>query len=67
LEHLKGEALVVLDLSETYFVDHTVMERLKEMENEFKENDSTLVITGLDQHRKLSDYPTAARKKVRMK
>ncbi len=63
LEHLKGEALVVLDLSETYFVDHTVMERLKEMENEFKENDSTLVITGLDQHQKLSDYPTAARKR----
>ena len=64
LEHEKGEALVVLDLSETCFVDHTVMERLKEMENEFKENDSTLVITGLDQHRKLSDYPTAARKKA---
>jgi MFS superfamily sulfate permease-like transporter len=63
LEHLKGEARVVLDLSETYFVDHTVMERLKEMENEFKETDSTLVITGLDQHRKLSDYPTAARKR----
>ena len=63
LEHLKGEPTVVLDLSETLFVDHTVMERLKEMENEFKENDSTLVITGLDQHRKLSDYPTAARKK----
>ena len=61
LEQLKGEALVVLDLSETRFVDHTVMERLKEMESEFKESDSTLVITGLDQHRKLSDYPTAAR------
>ncbi len=67
LEHFKGEALVVLDLSETRFVDHTVMERLKEMENEFKENDSTLVITGLEQHRKLSDYPTTARKKSRMR
>ena len=63
LEHLKGKPKVVLDLSETSFVDHTVMERLKEMESEFKENDSTLVITGLDQHRKLSDYPTAARKR----
>jgi MFS superfamily sulfate permease-like transporter len=63
LEQLKGEAQVVLDLSDTRFVDHTVMERLKEMESEFKESDSTLVIAGLDQHRKLSDYPTAARKK----
>ena len=67
LEHLKGEALVVLDLSETYFVDHTVMERLKGLEKEFKENDSTLDITGLDQHRRLSDYPTAARKRSRMR
>ena len=65
LERVKGEAPVVLDLSETYFVDHTVMERLKETESEFKENDSTLVITGLDNHTKLSDYPTAARKRSR--
>ena len=65
LEQLKGEPKVVLDLSETYFVDHTVMERLKEMKSEFKENDSTLVITGLDQHRKLSNYATAGRKRSR--
>ena len=65
LERFKGEGSVVLDLSETYFVDHTVMARLKEMETEFKENDSTLTISGLDQHRKLSDYLTAARKRSR--
>jgi MFS superfamily sulfate permease-like transporter len=65
LEHLKGEPKVVLNLSETSFVDHTVMEQLKGMESAFKENGSTLVITGLDQHQKLSDYPTAARKKSR--
>ena len=65
LERLKGETPVVLDLSGTYLVDHTVMERLKEVEGEFKESDSTLVTTGLDQHRRLSDYPTAARKRSR--
>ncbi|MBL7040562.1 MAG: SulP family inorganic anion transporter [Pirellulaceae bacterium] len=65
LEKVRGDGSVVLDLSETYFVDHTVMERLKEMENEFKESGSELVVTGLDEHRKLSEYPTAARKKSR--
>jgi len=65
LEKLSGDGPVVLDLSETYFVDHTVMERLKEMETEFKESGSELVVTGLDQHRKLSEYPTAARKRSR--
>lgn len=67
LDHLKEEGHVVLDLSETCFVDHSVMARLKEMENEYKENGSTLTITGLDQHGKLSDYPTAALKKSRLK
>ena len=65
LERVKEEAPVVLDLSETYFVDHTVMERLKETENEFKESNSTLVIAGLDNHTKVSDYPTAAMKRSR--
>jgi len=65
LEKVRGDGPVVLDLSETYFVDHTVMERLKEMEAEFKESGSELVVTGLDQHRKLSEYPTAARKRSR--
>jgi len=65
LEKVRGDGPVVLDLSETYFVDHTVMERLKEMETEFKESGSELVVTGLDEHRKLSEYPTAARKKSR--
>lgn len=65
LEKVRGVGPVVLDLSETYFVDHTVMERLKEMETDFKESGSELVVTGLDQHRKLSEYPTAARKRSR--
>ncbi len=65
LEKVRGDGPVVLDLSETYFVDHTVMERLKEMETDFKESGSELVVTGLDQHRKLSEYPTAARKRSR--
>jgi len=60
LDALKGQSDVVLDLSETVLVDHTVMEKLQEMEKEFKEQDANLVIKGLEQHRKVSDYPTAA-------
>jgi len=60
LEALKGQSDVVLDLSETVLVDHTVMEKLKEMEKEFKEQDANLIIKGLEQHRKMSEHPTAA-------
>jgi len=63
LERLKGEPVVILDLSDTFLVDHTVMQKLNEMESEFKETGSRLVIDGLEQHRKLSDHPTAARQK----
>lgn len=65
LEPLMGEPEVVLDLSQTLLVDHTVMAKLQEMEKEFKEKQSTLVITGLDQHQRLSNHPAAARKKSR--
>jgi MFS superfamily sulfate permease-like transporter len=61
LEALKHEPRVVLDLSRTVFVDHTVMDKLKEMEKEFREAGSTLVVTGLERHRGLSSHPTAAR------
>lgn len=60
LESLRDRSPVVLDLSETVLVDHTVMENLREMEKEFQERGASLVIDGLDRHRKLSDYPTAA-------
>ena len=61
LESMRDRSPVVLDLSETVLVDHTVMEKLREMEKESQEQDATLVIKGLEQHRKLSEYPTATR------
>jgi MFS superfamily sulfate permease-like transporter len=63
LERFKGEPVVAVDLSETFLVDHTVMQKLHEMESEFKEMGSKLVLRGLEQHRSLSDYPTAARQR----
>ena len=65
LESLMKEPHVVLDLSETFLVDHTVMAKLQEMEKSFQENGSTLVIAGLDEHQRLSNHPAAARKKLR--
>ena len=54
---------VVLDLSDTRLVDHTVMEKLHELQKEFEERDCTLIIRGLDEHRPLSRHPHATRKK----
>ncbi len=61
LQALKGAPRVVFDLSGTMLVDHTVMDKLHEIGAEFREAGSELVVSGLEQHRKLSDYPTAAR------
>ena len=65
LESLMKEPKVVLDLSQTFLVDHTVMAKLQEMERVFQEKGSTLVIAGLDEHHRLSNHPAAARKKPR--
>jgi MFS superfamily sulfate permease-like transporter len=66
LDRLKKEPLVILDLSGTYLVDHTVMDKLQEMEKEYKEAGSRLIINGLEGHRRLSGHPAAARQAVRL-
>ena len=65
LEGLISEPHVVLDLSDTFLVDHTTMSKLREMETEFQERQSRLEIVGLDQHQPLSHHPEAGRKKSR--
>lgn len=54
---------VVVDLSNTHLVDHTVMAKLHELEREFEQEQLSLKIIGLDEHRPLSDHPHSARKK----
>lgn len=54
---------VIVDLSETQLVDHTVMEKLHEMQRDFTKNSLRLEIVGLDEHLTLSDHPFAARRK----
>ncbi len=59
---LKQKKNLVIDLSDTRLVDHTVMEKLHEMEREFHNNNLKLEIVGLDKHRAVSAHPAAARK-----
>jgi MFS superfamily sulfate permease-like transporter len=54
---------VVVDLSGTKLVDHSVMEKLHEMEMDFDQAGLRFEVVGLDGHRQLSDHPHAARKK----
>jgi MFS superfamily sulfate permease-like transporter len=52
---------VVVDLSETHLVDHTVMEKLHDLKREFQEHDLSLDVVGLDRHVAMSPHPTSAR------
>lgn len=63
LTRLPGKKDVHLDLSETRLVDHTVMEKLHELQKDFLLHDRDLLLTGLEHHQKLSAHPFAARKK----
>ncbi len=54
---------IILDMSDTRLVDHSVMEKLHVLESEFEENNLKLEIIGLENHLKLSDHPLASRKK----
>lgn len=59
-----GHENVILDLSKTKLVDHSVMEKLHEVEEEFTAMGLKFQVVGLDGHRSLSDHPYATRKRV---
>jgi MFS superfamily sulfate permease-like transporter len=63
VERLDHGLDVVVDLSETHLVDHTVMEKLHELEREFEEKNRKLSVVGLDEHSKFSDHPHAGRRR----
>ena len=55
---------VILDLSETRLVDHTVMEKLHQLQMDFEQKHRKLLIRGLDSHTGLSDHPHSAQRKT---
>jgi MFS superfamily sulfate permease-like transporter len=52
---------VIVDMSNTQMVDHTVMVKLRELESEFSDQGIALAIVGLDEHVTFSPHPAAAR------
>lgn len=54
---------LVIDLSGTRLVDHSVMEHLHEMEDEFTRAGLTFTVVGLDSHRQFSGHPRATRRR----
>jgi len=53
---------LVIDFSETRLVDHSVMEKLHELQKDFEQEGLSLELTGLEWHRKLSEHPLSARR-----
>ncbi len=53
---------IVLDLADTKLIDHTVMEKLCEMQRDFEQEGLRLDIVGLDTHSPLAAHEQSARK-----
>ncbi len=54
---------VELDLADTKLVDHSVMDKLHEMESDFEQQGLTFHVLGLDAHQPLADHVHAARRR----
>jgi MFS superfamily sulfate permease-like transporter len=55
---------VIIDLSNTRLVDHSVMNKLVDLQRDFKRAGLTLEVTGLDDHKQFSKHAQSARKRV---
>ena len=54
---------VELDLSEVQLVDHTVMDKLHEMENDFEQQGLRFTAVGLESHQPVAGHAQSARRK----
>ncbi len=54
---------IIVDVSDAKLIDHTVMEKLHEMQQEMAEDGLRLDIVGLELHQALSEHGDAARKR----
>jgi MFS superfamily sulfate permease-like transporter len=58
----QGNNLIV-NLEGTRLVDHSAMEGLQQLQEEFERAGLTLDVVGLDEHRPLSGHPLATRRR----
>lgn len=65
LQRIEEPTSITLDLSECKLVDHTVMENLHHMQEDFHHDGVKFEIVGLDDHKSFSKHPLATRKKPR--
>lgn len=63
IDSLGDRKEILIDLSNTRLIDHTVMEHLHHIEGDFQRAGRRLVLSGLEQHRAFSQHPQAGRKK----
>lgn len=63
LEAIPAHMHVTIDLSKTRLVDHSVMENLHHFEHDYIAAGGTVILTGLDEHKPLSNHKLAVRKK----
>ena len=54
---------IILDLSDTALVDHSVMEKLHELQRDFEDAGLRLEIQGMDEHQLASSHEFAARRR----
>jgi MFS superfamily sulfate permease-like transporter len=54
---------IIVDLSGTNVVDHSVMDNLHEMGEMFRQRNLNLKVIGLDSHKGLSDHPLSTRRR----
>lgn len=54
---------VIIDLSDTKLVDHSVMDKLHELERDFEQENLELTIIGLETHQPLAPHAHAARRR----
>ncbi len=62
LKEAEAHQEIVVDLSRSKIVDHSVMEKLHELEVEFQSVGKTLEIIGIHDHTPMSAHPFAARR-----
>lgn len=65
LDRIEDPTSITLDLTECQFIDHTVMENLHHVQEDFQRDGIKFEIVGLEHHKGLSSHPLAARKRLK--